>query len=1387
MSIFRTHVMGKLIGILCGMLAGFLMAQAQTFAFRHINRSDGLSQSNVTCIIQDHKGFMWFGTRDGLNKYDGYKITVYRNDPGNPRSLSHNYIRTLYEDRQHRLWIGSEDGGLSLYTPATDDFLNFLHNPGDTTSISSNKVRAIVQDSQNRLWVGTGGGGLNRFDAGKKTFSHYRHRPADIRSISGDDIEDIVEDAIGMLWIATWNTGLDKFNPAGNSFVHFRANKSDSRTLSSDKLKKLYIDADQTLWVGTTEGGLNGYNRETDAFTRYQQTPGSRQALSNNDVLSIAEDTQGNLWIGTQNGGINILDRNRKVFVHINEDVKNPDGLNNGSVYALYRDRQGNMWSGTFSGGVNLYTGTSQKFERITSTGKPDGLSNGNVLSIYQDPAGDLYIATDGGGLNIYSRRHKRFTSLLHQEGNKNSIASNYPLCLYEDSRRTLWVGCFYGKAAIFNKASHTFDNIPFSVDVKHVAAICEDTVTGKIWMGTWGEGVVVYDRQSKTWQQYKPEPDNSNSISHTVIFSLHQDRDGNMWVGTEGGGLNLYNRREDNFTRFEYRHQQNDGISNNIVNVIYEDRQGNLWIGTHGGLNAWHRGTGRFSTYTMKDGLANNVIQAIEEDQQGNLWLSTNNGISKFDPQKKIFRNYELAEGGQINAFNRLSSFSNQKGEIYFGGINGMNVFQPDSIPDSGLTPPVYFTELQVFNKSVDFREKDTPLSQSITEAKEIKLSYRQSVFSLEFVALDYTSPGKNQYAYKLEGFDENWNHVGPQRKATYTNLDPGEYTLRVKASNADGIWNTKGSSIRIIITPPFWQTGWARGIYLVILLAVFVVLRLVIVQRMRIRNRLEMDEMKLRFYANISHEFRTPLTLILGPLNHLAASAEIAPKDKQLLHLVHKNSRHLLKLINQLMHIYKLDAGFMKLDVRKGDIITFVKGIKETFQFMAAKRSIQYRFSTSVPYAEKYFDPDKLEKIVMNLISNAFKHTPDHGTIEVALSFIDNDAARVPTTIRKKGVASVICIAVMDSGEGISKIHHEKIFDPFFRIEKEHQSPEGTGIGLSLARQLARLHRGDILVESTVGKGSRFSAWLPVGPEAFDKNDVAAASPDLIYKRQDEQDSFEAAVPESLHQAGIKEASQKPVLLVVEDNPDIRGFIRLNFDSAFHIEEAVHGGEGFEKACSIVPDLILTDVMMPVMDGVAMCSKIKKDVRTSHIPVVLLTARSDEEFQVRAFKDAMADDYIVKPFHTNMLHAKLCNIIDMRENLKKKYYRDFITNPAAPPPVPSVDDNFIKQALAVVERYIDDPGFTLEKFCRELGMSQTNLYRKLQSLLGVSANQFIRDIRMKRALQLLGMEQYSVTEVAYKVGFADAKYFSKTFKKQFGVLPTAYGHPEKSPHRQF
>lgn len=1333
--------------------------QVQAFDFARISREQGLSQGNVTCIVQDKKGFMWFGTRDGLNRFDGYGITVFRHNAGDSTTISHNYIRSLYCDKAGRLWIGTESG-LNVYVPEKESFKSF--KTVRTSNSSVNKIKAIIEDRKGNLWIGSAGG-LRLFKVHTEEFIMPEH--FSVEGIVATDIEDIAEDRAGNIVVATWNDGLYVITP-DRTARHYTSVDGDQRTLGSDFLKKIYVDRSGKIWIGTTKGGLNLFDLEREVFTRFRK--GQVNGVTSDDVLAISEDNQGRLWIGTQNGGINLLDSKRNLFSYIVANESKEKGLSSGSIYSIYRDKDSNMWVGTFSAGVNFWANANKKFDLLLKGDHARALNNSNALCVLEDKAGRVMIGTDGGGINVFNKQSGTVEYITLQQGLQGKVKSNYPLCFYRDSGGLIWIGSFYGQVSVYNPARKRFDHLALGSDVDHVSAICEDS-KGRMWFGTWGQGLIAYDKNKKKFQRYIPS-DKEGTLSHQIIFSIYNDRQSKLWIGTEGGGLNLFDPVSQKFTVFKAANGGVNSLSNNIVNCIFESKRGELWIGTHGGLNKLDRATMHFSTLRMKDGMASDVVQAILEDDHGKLWISTNQGITRFNPDTNEFRNYDDSDGLQPNSFNRLSAFKNNNGVMYFGGVAGLNIFHPDSIRDNTLPPPVHFTALQIFNKPVRFGSDNSTLETSITESNHLTLSYKQSVFSLEFVALNYTFPEKNQYAYKLEGFDDEWNNIGTQRKATYTNLHPGNYVLKVRASNNDGIWNDVGATMNIIIIPPFWQTWWAKTFYILVLIGLIIGLRGVFIQRMRVRNRLEMDEMKLRFYANISHEFRTPLTLILGPLNELKDRLTGEQSQVKLIDLMHRNGVRLHKLINQAMHIYELDAGFTRLKVSRDDLVTLCRSLKESFQYESEKQNIAFTLEVSADDSPTFFDKDKVEKIILNLLSNSFKYTSPGGCIKITLTVAPAVQYKdLPAKFLKgkKKAERWACVAVGDNGIGIAHDSQPKIFDRFFRAD---DSREGTGIGLALAQQLALSHYGEILVKSEQGKGSTFTLWLPINEEAYAPDDIArepASAGSISYPQYSSSDPTPSLIQES--------PLNRATLLIVDDSEDIRQYLKHILSLQFNIETASDGAEGLDAALKIIPDIIISDVMMPQMDGIEMVSKLKRDLRTSHIPVVLLTARANEEFQLNAFENSLADDYITKPFNAGILLAKIRNMISLREALKRKLFTEFLGGPSEPV-IPELDKIFLKKAIQVVERHMEDAEFDVEQFSLELGMSQTNIYRKLQSLLGIATNQFIKDVRMKRAAQLLESGQYSVAEVAYRVGFADPKYFSQVFKKHFKVLPTAF-----------
>ena len=822
-------------------------AQMNDITFQRISLEQGLSQSIVTSIVQDSRGFMWFGTEDGLNIYDGFGFEVIRNDPNDPNSLSYNQITTIYEDRSGEFWIGTFNGGLNRYNIKTEQFTRYQNDPNNPNSLSHNIVRAIYKDSDGILWIGTDSG-LNRFIPNSKengngesgpTFVHCQNDPDNPNSLSHNTVRTIYEDRSGTLWIGT-NGGLNQLvkNSSKSSqkdcvpfFVHYKNDPNNPNSLSQDTIRTIYEDRSGTLWIGT-EGGLNklirksyknGQKESVPTFIRYQNDPNNPNSLSNDEIYSIYEDRSGVLWIGTNGGGLDRFDREIEKFTHYQNDPRNPNSLSYNEIRSIFEDRSGNLWIGTYGGGINkVDRGKKQFLHYKPDHDNPNSLNEEIIWGIYEDRSGILWIGTHGGGLNKFDRKNNLYTHYLSDPNDPNSLSNNTVRLVIEDTSGILWIGTNGGGINRFDRESEKFtayqhdpDN-PSSLSHNEIRALYQDR-SGTLWIGTRGGGLNKlipgrHEGAPPTFIHYRYDPDDPNSLSNDFIRTIHEDSLGILWIGTLGGGLNRFDRKSEIFTHYRTNPNDSNSLSNDYIFSIHEDHEGILWLGTFGGgLNKFYSSDGTFKYYTEKDGLPNDVIYGILEDDQHNLWLSTNNGLSKFNPKMETFRNYNMGDGLQSNEFNGGSYFkSGRSGEMFFGGINGFNAFYPENIKDNPYIPPIVITSFRKLNEEVKFNKP-------ISEIKELKLSYRDYVFSFEFAALDYTAPEKNRYAYKMEGLDKEWIYTDSEKRfANYTTLSPGKYTFKVKGSNNDGIWNEKGTSIIIKITPPLWKTLWFRTLFI-------------------------------------------------------------------------------------------------------------------------------------------------------------------------------------------------------------------------------------------------------------------------------------------------------------------------------------------------------------------------------------------------------------------------------------------------------------------------------------------------------------------------------------------------------------------------------------------
>jgi len=797
-----------------------LYAQTHDAQFRRLSLEDGLSQNSVYCIFQDSKGFMWLGTEDGLNRYDGRRIKEYQADYENPHSISNNFVISIYEDRKGTLWIGTSSGGLNKFDRESENFTHYLTSPSDPNSLSQNTVTSICEDQSGILWIGTYGG-LNAFDRKRGVFTRYLNNPDDPNSLSNNSVTSICQDKEGVLWIGTLGGGLNKFDPKKGTFVHYKADLENPNSLRDNRILSVYEDRSGTLWIGTVDGGLHQFDRTKERFISYQADANNPNSLGYNTVKAIYEDSYGAgkiLWIGTQGGGLYKFDRERGIFIPYRHDPGNLNSISTNTLLCIYEDRSGVLWIGTDGGGVNRLDLEKKRFTLYRRDPKnSNSLNDNSIWAFCEDRSGTLWIGTHDGGLNRYDRTHRKFTHYAVTADDPNALSYNSIYAVYEDRAGILWTGTIDGCINRFDRRTGRYTHYqtdPTGIGRFRISFIYEDQM-GTFWVGTRGVGLLAFDREKEEFIRYQSDPEDSTSLSSDDVYCIFEDKSGELWIGTIAGGLNKYDRKKNAFTRYMNDPENPKSLSDNIVLTIYEDQKGFLWIGGFRGLNKFNREKGIFTLYSKKDGLPNDVIYGILEDDGGNLWMSTNKGLSKFNPQKETFRNYDINDGLQSNEFNAGAFLKSRSGEMFFGGINGFNSFYPDSIRDNPYVPTIVIADLQISNTSVPIGKEmkgRVVLKKAIPEAKEIELSYKVNVFSFEFAALHYVSPEKNQYAYKMEGLEKEWNYVGNRGFVTYTNLSPGRYVFRVKGSNNDGVWNEEGVSLRITISHPFWQTWWFR-----------------------------------------------------------------------------------------------------------------------------------------------------------------------------------------------------------------------------------------------------------------------------------------------------------------------------------------------------------------------------------------------------------------------------------------------------------------------------------------------------------------------------------------------------------------------------------------------
>ncbi|HJX72079.1 MAG TPA: two-component regulator propeller domain-containing protein, partial [Bacteroidales bacterium] len=1033
----------------------FIIAQSDNIKFTRIDINKGLSHNQVNCILKDSKGFMWFGTLSGLNRYDGYHFKVFRNQLKDSASINDNYINTLLEDHNGRIWVGTREGFV-IYHPEYESFnrnvAGYLHDLG----IPAESIIDLFKDRGGNVFFITSLNQLYKYQVSTGTAIHINRKSADTIAAPSARILTVAENLEGNLW-AISNTGILELLD-GKSYKLLQRDYTIYHQFPKEYLDyRLFVDSDNDLWIYATNSarGLYIYHSDTRTFFHYS-TNSPKYRISSDIIRGLVQDDNGIIWVGTDHGGLNLISKENSTVRNLTTNLYDERSLSQNTITALYKDNIGIIWAGTFKKGVCYYHEDVVKFRLIKhQTSDPKNINYDDVNCFSEDADGNLWIGTNGGGLIYYDRKNEKFVYYRHDPYNINSLSNDVIVCMYMDSKEMLWIGTYFGGLDRFDGSRFAH----FRHDPKNLHSISDDRVwdiyedtDNNLWIGTLGGGVNVFNRKTGVFRHFRYA--DSTTITSDYISSIKEDRIGNIWLGT-AVGINVYNRVTKTFSYYASDDSNQGSLSNDNINYVMPDSRGTIWVGTREGLNMYDWRTNSFKVFRQEDGLGDNSVFSIIEDFGGNLWLGTTNGLSclmissKEGSDSRIFKfkNYDESDGLQGKEFNKGAAFRTRKGELVFGGTNGFNIFYPRNINVNLREPDIVFTDFQIFNNSIDVNKKINGriiLNKSITEIKEIILKYHENVISLEFAALDYFQPEKNKYEYMLEGFNSSWMSVDANlRKATYTNLNPGEYVFRVRASNNEGYWNTKGTELNITILPPFWKTRTAFIIYFFIIIGLLLLLRYIIVERERMNHRTqqervsaqhrhELDMMKIKFITNISHEFKTPLSLIITPLEKIIKSTGEPEQNKQYI-LMYRNARRLLGLVNKLLDFRRMEFQELKLNLTYGDIVAFAGDITDSFTDLAEKKEIDFSFNTSVNHISTCFDQDKVEKIIFNLLSNAFKFTHNKGKIEVTIHV--EDASAVKDHNAGLNNNSYVVLSVKDTGIGIPKEKQEKVFERFFR----------------------------------------------------------------------------------------------------------------------------------------------------------------------------------------------------------------------------------------------------------------------------------------------------------------------------------------------------------------
>lgn len=1328
------------------------MVVAQSYQFKHLEVSDGLSNNSVNTICKDRDGFMWFGTATGLNRYDGYTFKIYQHAENDPESLPDNYITDIVEMPDGRFWINTARGYV-LFDKEQDCFITDV--TGFMKNLESGGVpEQVFVDREGNTCLSVAGEGCYRYKEGGKVtfFSYVEH------SLPEYGVTQIAECSDGLLLI--YNTGLLVCLDHATLAIKWKFDEIKKYIPAGKTIEfSLFVDRDNCIWAYSLMG-IWAY----DCGTKSWRTDLTAIWSSRPDVIihAVAQDIEGRIWVGKDYDGIDVFEKETGKVTSLVAHDDNGRSLSHNTIYDLYADRDGIMWVGTYKKGVSYYSESIFKFNMYEW---------GDITCIEQADENKLWLGTNDHGILLWNRFTGKAEPFWRDAERQ---LPNPVVSMLKSKDGKLWVGTFNGGLYCMNgsQVRSYKEGVGNALASNNVWALVEDD-KGRIWIASLGGGLQCLEPSSGTFETYTS---NNSALLENNVTSLCWGDDNTLFFGTANQGVGMMDMR----TREIKKVQGQSGsmkMSNDAVNHVYKDSRGLIWIATREGLNVYDVRRHLFLDLSPVAEAKGSFIAAITEDQERNMWVSTSRKVIRVTVASDgkgsyLFdsRAYNSEDGLQNCDFNQRSIKTLHNGIIVIGGLYGVNVFAPDHIRYNKMLPNVMFTGLSLFDEAVKVGQSyggRVLIEKELNDVENVEFDYKQNIFSVSFASDNYNLPEKTQYMYKLEGFNNDWLTLPlGVHNVTFTNLAPGKYVLRVKAINSDGYVGMKEATLGIVVNPPFWMSWWAYLLYAIGLVVVFFLARYRMLKRERekfhlqqIENEVakneEINNMKFRFFTNVSHELRTPLTLIISPLEGMLKETTDELQSTRL-QLMYRNAQRLLHLVNQLLDFRKGEMSTHQLSLSEGDIISYVHSVCNSFLLMADKKHIQFSFFSGIDTFSMAFDADKVGKIVMNLLSNAFKFTPEGGRVTVMIEHV-------------AGTPDMLEIKIADTGIGISDVDKEHIFERFYQADhKGVEETTGNGIGLSLVRDFVTLHEGEVKVFDSIGTGSVFVIQFPV---KHVETQVQLPPETGISIGEEEDKEIKEETREET------ERKDFPLLLIVDDNEDFRIFMRYSLELQYRVKLAVNGNEAWEMMQEELPDLVISDVMMPQMDGNELCRLIKQDKRTAHIPVILLTARQNTEAKLEGLQTG-ADDYVTKPFNMTILVLRIRKLIEL-----SRYHR---VTQGMIDPVPSeivitsLDEKLIEKAIKYVEDNMSRTELSVEELSRELGMSRVHLYKKLLQITGKTPIEFIRVIRLKRAAQLLRESQLHVSEVAFEVGFNNPKYFSRYFKDEFGVLPSVYQEKE-------